>query len=436
MEAHARLSEESRNRLERNPLRILDSKDRGDRAVIAGAPDFGDNLDPQSQEFFAAVRAGLSQGIVEGVSEEIGLALANSTATSLEGFLGDIDFAKQFRDSIEALRTGVEDFTETIGAQARAEVEQTTQAIRDFKDRTSELGLDTAAAAEATRSFVELLVGVRVAEDPLSELEIVIEALNARFAAMAPLLEEVGLSADLATQGLANALGELREGFNEAIRIRILAITDPTALQLEQLNEEFDLLRSNAEALGVDLAEINRLYELQVVAITGVIVSLGEEIDTFSEAVRVRILGIADPTALELELLNTEFDLLRSNAQALGIDLAEINRLFELEEDLITGLSAAIERDLVESMEAAARAFESVASAIASLQEQAASLQAARFDLLLDPSLSPLSPEERLIEARRQLGVVGGAFHPGDDPGALISASRAFLEASRAFCAT
>ena len=54
-----RLSEDSRLRLERNPLRILDSKDRGDKAVVAGAPDFGDYLDSESADFFAAVCAGL-----------------------------------------------------------------------------------------------------------------------------------------------------------------------------------------------------------------------------------------------------------------------------------------------------------------------------------------------------------------------------------------
>lgn len=54
-----KLSEDSRARLERNPLRILDSKDRGDREVIAAAPDFTDSLDQQSQDFFAAVCAGL-----------------------------------------------------------------------------------------------------------------------------------------------------------------------------------------------------------------------------------------------------------------------------------------------------------------------------------------------------------------------------------------
>lgn len=53
------LSEDSRNRLERNPLRILDSKDEGDRAVVAGAPSFADYLNGESIEFFDAVRAGL-----------------------------------------------------------------------------------------------------------------------------------------------------------------------------------------------------------------------------------------------------------------------------------------------------------------------------------------------------------------------------------------
>ena len=53
------LSEESRTRLERNPLRILDSKNRGDRAVVAEAPSFADSLDTVSREFFAEVCSGL-----------------------------------------------------------------------------------------------------------------------------------------------------------------------------------------------------------------------------------------------------------------------------------------------------------------------------------------------------------------------------------------
>lgn len=54
-----RLSEDSRSRLERNPLRILDSKDEGDRRLIAEAPLFTDYLNDASRDFFAAVTAGL-----------------------------------------------------------------------------------------------------------------------------------------------------------------------------------------------------------------------------------------------------------------------------------------------------------------------------------------------------------------------------------------
>ena len=55
----ARLSEDSRGRLDRNPLRILDSKDAGDREIVADAPDFADYLNAESRDFFAAVRDGL-----------------------------------------------------------------------------------------------------------------------------------------------------------------------------------------------------------------------------------------------------------------------------------------------------------------------------------------------------------------------------------------
>ncbi len=54
-----RLSEDSRDRLERLPLRVLDSKDEGDRRIIADAPVMHDYLTGAAADFFAAVRAGL-----------------------------------------------------------------------------------------------------------------------------------------------------------------------------------------------------------------------------------------------------------------------------------------------------------------------------------------------------------------------------------------
>ncbi|WP_425406701.1 histidine--tRNA ligase [Hwanghaeella sp.] len=54
-----RLSADSLDRLDRNPLRILDSKDEGDRVLIADAPVFSDYLNQESQDFFGTVRQGL-----------------------------------------------------------------------------------------------------------------------------------------------------------------------------------------------------------------------------------------------------------------------------------------------------------------------------------------------------------------------------------------
>ncbi len=54
-----KLSKESRERLKKNPLRILDSKDASDQALLKKAPGMSDYLNPASSDFFDAVRVGL-----------------------------------------------------------------------------------------------------------------------------------------------------------------------------------------------------------------------------------------------------------------------------------------------------------------------------------------------------------------------------------------
>ncbi|MGE4429951.1 MAG: histidine--tRNA ligase [Sphingobium sp.] len=59
-EAHRdALSQDSVDRLARNPLRILDSKDERDQAVVAGAPGIDDYLTDAAAAFFAQVTDGL-----------------------------------------------------------------------------------------------------------------------------------------------------------------------------------------------------------------------------------------------------------------------------------------------------------------------------------------------------------------------------------------
>jgi histidyl-tRNA synthetase len=60
-----KLSEDSRDRLERNPLRILDSKDPHDRPVADSAPAIDDFLTSEASDFFGQVTTGLDAAGVQ-----------------------------------------------------------------------------------------------------------------------------------------------------------------------------------------------------------------------------------------------------------------------------------------------------------------------------------------------------------------------------------
>jgi histidyl-tRNA synthetase len=80
-----RLSEDSRRRLETNPLRILDSKDPADRELLAGAPALADHLTPAAQAHFATVRDALQRFAVRfRVSDRLVRGLDYYTDTVFE----------------------------------------------------------------------------------------------------------------------------------------------------------------------------------------------------------------------------------------------------------------------------------------------------------------------------------------------------------------
>ena len=58
-EHYDELSEDSKNRLDKNPLRVLDSKEECDKVVVENAPLYADSLNDESQKFFADVLRGL-----------------------------------------------------------------------------------------------------------------------------------------------------------------------------------------------------------------------------------------------------------------------------------------------------------------------------------------------------------------------------------------
>ena len=80
-----KLSPESRERLLRNPLRILDSKDEADRALLDGGPRLEEHLNDTSRDFFAAVCAGLERlGCAYRLSPRLVRGLDYYTHTAFE----------------------------------------------------------------------------------------------------------------------------------------------------------------------------------------------------------------------------------------------------------------------------------------------------------------------------------------------------------------
>jgi histidyl-tRNA synthetase len=66
------LSEDSKTRLEKNPLRILDSKDAGDQKILIDAPSVYDHLNTESLNFFNQVKEGLEAlGIAYSINSKL-----------------------------------------------------------------------------------------------------------------------------------------------------------------------------------------------------------------------------------------------------------------------------------------------------------------------------------------------------------------------------
>ncbi len=85
------LSEDSRARLQRNPLRILDSKDEGDRELLEKAPHMSDYLNAASKAVLERVRAGLDEiGIAHEINHRLVRGLDYYTHTAFEFITTDL----------------------------------------------------------------------------------------------------------------------------------------------------------------------------------------------------------------------------------------------------------------------------------------------------------------------------------------------------------
>jgi histidyl-tRNA synthetase len=109
------LSDQSKERLDRNPMRILDSKDPKDRALVAAAPQMHELLCAEDREHFDQVIAGVERlGHRYKVSQTLVRGLDYYTRTVVECVLTDPEFTKA-GDIAVAAGGRYNDLVQTLG---------------------------------------------------------------------------------------------------------------------------------------------------------------------------------------------------------------------------------------------------------------------------------------------------------------------------------
>jgi histidyl-tRNA synthetase len=217
------LSPDSRTRLQTNPLRILDSKDAGDRAILNDAPRLDAFLNDESKAHFAAVTAALDAASINWKFDPL--------------LVRGLDYY---------CHTAFEFITDALGAQGTVLGGGRYDGLSEMLGGPSVAGVGWAAGVER----LAMLVGDM--EPPTPRVAIMaadVEADSAAFA-LAEVLRGTGIAVDLPTGG---AIGKrLKKADRAGIRMAVIIGGDELAKGTVQLRDLSDGTQS--EVRQADLA--------------------------------------------------------------------------------------------------------------------------------------------------------------------------------------
>lgn len=412
-----------------------------------------------------------------GLDANVSAALAHSKATDLEGLTADVQFAKDFSKTLDAL-SGKFGFVDKTAADATAAAEALAAQIGDFKTRVSDLGLPLDQAAAATRAYVDAMVSADLPA-AASQTKTAVDALSAKWRAMGPALEAVGYSADEAAvkleQGLAANLKRLGDDYQTALGRQINEasgksyINTAADIQTQYAGVLADLTalgRDGSQAAALASAQLATLFKgLDDAAASGALSALTGDVaglaaaawgaeqatraaTTAQEQAAQAAQAAADAAAAEadrvaavvaaarserdfnIDLLGRRQSLIgdRNAAATTAFDLAAAQRIEAATAEgrdvaALTGVLSA-ERAKMVYDQAVADYKDGLSQQAAALEQSAAALKAnidaARgfrdaFDALALSDASPLDAFGRLNESRTQFSAVAAAYQAATD---------------------
>lgn len=350
--------------------------------------------DAGMKEMTKFVVESMAKSMGEDLPKEIATVMKHVDWTDVQKAIQDIQFGGEFSDSIKALK-GDFGLVDQAAADAKKEVRDLTDQIAEFRSSTKRLGLDTDAANEATKSYVEGLVGLRKVAEPLSDVRQEVETARVRFAALPPLLKLVGIAADEASKGFERFMTIVRTNFLKNIERAIADITqDPTYAFQDLLDKQHQRL-DDAIAIGADISRVERLNAL--------------ERQAFLEKL----------TATQRKMLGG----LVNEAERLSLVISDVKaQIFALIDQQID-----LAKDAASAAKQAATAYRALAKAMADAIRQ-----------LRGGDLSPLTPAQQLTEKRSNFETMAAKALAGNQEalGELPGIAQDFLTASRQYNAS
>ncbi|WP_051013837.1 tape measure protein [Pararhodospirillum photometricum] len=175
--------------------------------------------------------------------------LSAATKASVGTIVEDVKYAMNFTDTLYALRNGTTDVASTITSTVKTSLSEARQYLGEFNTTAARLGFDTAAATEASRAYVEQLVGIRAVTPVAGEVTQQMQKLVATMENVGPLLADYGI-----------ALGDAQAAMTKQVDV-LLGITDAEpelsdlAKTVKDARAAFALLAENAADFGLSAAQ-------------------------------------------------------------------------------------------------------------------------------------------------------------------------------------
>ncbi len=188
----------------------------------------------------------------EGLDEIYKSVARNSTATKIEDFAKDLDFAKNLKDSVAAIGD-LGQALEQVSTRAKAAATAMVDSFGETFDRADALGIgDTASAAIGKQ--IRAWMGAQGPQETPSQVQAFLAQIEGAFAGISESAGKYGVTPEEVQAANDNAIQRVRDFYNDSID----ALLDPFAAAMRAHEKWADQMRADAEDLGLDLVDVER----------------------------------------------------------------------------------------------------------------------------------------------------------------------------------